>query len=82
MSYTASYTVGANAAVGLYASNFNITEIAEYTAVAVKGLSTDSNGVLIRQIGVNSVVIRNITSSSVTATCYLDVLYAKTNSIS
>ena len=77
--YTANYTVAANTAIGLYANNFNISTIENYTPIAVYGVSTDQNVVLIRQFAPNAVVIRNISGGSVTGTCYLSVLYAKNN---
>ena len=85
--YYAEYTVGANSAKILTASELGVTTPTGYTPLSVRGWSTGATGVLIQAIqGYNTgsgnfIAMRNITSNAVTATCNVTVAYIKNDMV-
>lgn len=82
--YSASYTIPANSALNIPASEFGIVSFPSgYQPIAVNIYNTGSYGVLPSSIHVRAtntvimVALRNITNSPVTATFDLQLLYTK-----
>lgn len=83
ITYTASYTAGGNASVSLTADDFGATAPTGYTPIAITDFATQSVNIAIRGVyakatGTGTMMsMRNITSSSVTATAYITIMYTK-----
>lgn len=81
--YTASYTVGGNASGTITANDFNATIPSGYTPIGISDFATQSTSVVVRGIygratGNNTMMaIRNETTTSVTATAYVTIMYIK-----
>ena len=81
--YTTSYTVGGNASGSITANDFNVVTPSGYSVIAIvdfatQSTSVDVRGVYARATGNNTMMgLRNLSSTSVTATAYITILYAK-----
>ncbi len=81
--YTTTYTVGANTSISLTANDFNVSTPSGYIPIGISNFSSQNVNVVIRGVYGQStgtsvlMSIRNISSSSVTATAYITILYAK-----
>lgn len=81
--YTTSYTVGGNGAGSITANDFEVSTPSGYSVIGVVDFATQSTSVDIRGVygratGSSTMMsLRNVTSTSVTATAYITILYAK-----
>lgn len=82
--YTVSYTVGGNASASITADDFNALTPSGYTPIGIADFASQNVNVVIRGIygratGTSTMMaLRNITSTSVTATAYISIIYIKT----
>ena len=81
--YTVSYTAGGNASISLTADDFGATTPIGYSPIGASDFATQNVNVAVRGIygkatGTASMMLmRNVSSSSVTATAYITILYVK-----
>lgn len=81
--YTASYTAGGNASITLTANDFNAVTPSGYTPIGISDFASQSTSVAIRGVygratGTSAMmVMRNLTTASVTAAAYVTILYIK-----
>ena len=81
--YTASYTVGGNASASITADDFGVTTPVGYTPIGISDFASQNVNVPVRGIygratGTSTMMaLRNIVSTSVTATAYITILYIK-----
>lgn len=82
--YTYTYTIGANATAALTASNFNIQIPENYIPSGIIQFTSGDGNVYVRGVNVSSdaggmLYLKNTTSSAITASAYLKILYIKRN---
>lgn len=81
--YTVSYTVGGNASASITADDFNAMIPSGYTPIGIADFASQNVNVVVRGIygratGTSTMMaLRNITSTSVTATAYISIIYIK-----
>lgn len=81
--YSVSYTAGGNASVTITADDFNASTPSGYTPIGVVEFASQSVNVTVRGIyskatgSSTMMTLRNVTSTSSTATAYITILYAK-----
>lgn len=81
--YTVSYTTGGNASISITADDFGATTPSGYSPIGITDFASQSVNVVVRGIygkasGTNTMMsLRNLSSSSVTATAYITILYIK-----
>ena len=83
--YSYNYTISGNGSLLITAANFGVVDIAGYTPLALRQISPNSSSIVIRYINAqldgNVVALRNVASSSVSQTCYIIMVYAKSTEI-
>ena len=81
VTYTAQYTCAANNALAITDSDFGMSTPSGFTPCCITQATTGNNNVLIRGYGVgvgnNVLIVRNVSSSSASATATIRVLYVK-----
>lgn len=81
--YTASYTAGGNASVALTANDFNAATPSGYTPIGISDFASQNVNITVRGVygratgTASMMVMRNVTSTSVTATAYVTIVYIK-----
>lgn len=84
VSYSKNYTVSGNAGKNLSANDFGMSTPSGYRAVAITRFSSGHASVYVRGVTISAtgtdgvLYMNNTTSSSISATAYVSVLYAKT----
>lgn len=85
-SYHANYSLTAGQAKGVTGNNANYTAPpAGYTPVGLKMFNADSNNAYVRFVNAGGYgtstlyVVRNITNSTITGTCTIEILFARSD---
>lgn len=82
--YTYTYTIRANATSALTSSNFNIQIPENYIPSGIIQFTSGDGSVYVRGVNISSdasgmIYLKNTTSSAITASAYLKILYIKRN---
>lgn len=82
--YSYTYTIGANATAALTSSDFNIKTPENYIPSGVIQFTSGDGNVYVRGVNISSdaggiIYLKNTTSSAITASAYLKILYIKRN---
>lgn len=87
-SYSSSYTVASENSITLKGNDLDVSTPSNYTPVAICYISTGYNGVVPRNLfpegtGTDNVItLQNVTSSSITGSLSIKILYIKSESVS
>lgn len=85
--YTASYTIGGNASGSITSDDFSASIPTGYAPIGISDFASQNVNVVVRGIygratGTSAMMtLRNISSSSITATAYITILYIKASFI-
>ena len=83
VTYTASYTISANSGLALTASELNVSTPTGYIPIAITGVGSGNSNVCLRYLNAtatgsnNMVGLRSVSSSSISATVTVYILYAR-----